>query len=92
MNLRKKLGIEFGDIEPNISSSDRIKYINFKLASLGLPICQSEGDLYSSSSYFIDLFDDIIEDYKEKTRLVDVNEIGINKRVNNFFNNYFNIF
>jgi len=89
MDLRKKLGIEYGDINPDTSSEDRIKYINFKLASLGLPIYHSEGDLNTSSSYFIDLFDDIIKDYKEKTRRINANEIGINHRINNFFSNYF---
>jgi len=92
MDLRKKLGIEYGDINPDTSSEDRIKYINFKLASLGLPIYHSEGDLNTSSSYFIDLFDDIIKDYKEKTRRINANEIGINKRINNFFNSYFKEF
>ncbi len=66
MDYRKKLGIEFGDINPDVSSEDRIKYINFKLASLGLPVYREEGDDVTSSSYFIDLFDDIIKDFKRK--------------------------
>jgi len=89
MDYRKKLGIEFGDINPDVSSEDRIKYINFKLASLGLPVYREEGDDVTSSSYFIDLFDDIIKDFKEKNRLIDVHEIGINKRINTFLKNYF---
>lgn len=89
VDYRKKLGIEYGDINPDVSSEDRIKYINFKLASLGLPIYRSGDGLDDSSSYFIDLFDDIIKDYKEKTRMVNTQDIGINKRINRFFSNYF---
>ncbi|MCK8061613.1 MULTISPECIES: hypothetical protein [unclassified Fusibacter] len=89
MNLRKKLGIDFGNINPQTSSEDQIKYINFKLAALGLPVYRSKDINDQSSSYFIDLFDDIIKDYQEKTRLVDVHAIGINKRINAFFCAYF---
>ena len=86
MSNRKKLGIEAGSIDPITTSEDRIQYINFKLASLGLPIYEASGD---SGAYFINLFDDIIKDYKEKLRMVDVNEIGIHKRINAFFSTYF---
>ena len=89
MSIRKKLGIEFGNIDPVTSREDRIQYINFKLASLGLPIYHSNDTDNSSNTYFIDLFEDIIKDYKEKTRMVDVNEVGIHKRINQFFSTYF---
>lgn len=89
MELRKKLGIAYGDMSPAVSSEERIKYINFKLAALGLPIYESKGDVQESGAYFIKLFDGIIKDYKEKTRRVDVNEIGINRRVNTFLDDYF---
>lgn len=89
MSIRKKLGIDFGDIDPITTHEDRIQYINFKLASLGLPIYRSESD-NETGTYFIDLFEDIIKDYKEKKRMVDVNEVGIYKRINQFFTNYFN--
>ena len=90
MDYRKMLGIEYGDINPDVSSEDKIKYINFKLASLGLPVFEEgiEGD----GAYFIDLFEDIINDFKEKNRLSDANDIGINKRINEFFSNYFSEF
>lgn len=92
MSIRKRLGIEFGNIDPITTSEDRIKYINLKLASLGLPIYKSKDDDNASGSYFIDLFDDIIQDYKEKTRMVDIHEIGIHKRINQFFKGYFDEF
>ena len=90
MLIRKKLGIDFGDIDPITTSEDRIQYINFKLASLGLPIYRSDDTNNASSTYFIDLFEDIIKDYKEKTRMADIDEIGIYKRINQFFSTYFN--
>lgn len=89
MSIRKKLGIDYGNVDPITTREDRIQYINFKLASLGLPIYRSDDD-NETSTYFIDLFEDIIKDYKEKKRMVDVNEVGIYKRINRFFSTYFN--
>jgi len=89
MSIRKKLGIDFGNIDPITTHEDRVQYINFKLASLGLPIYRSYDSNKETSTYFIDLFDDIIKDYKEKKRMVDVNEVGIYKRINQFFGSYF---
>lgn len=89
MSIRKKLGIDFGNIDPITTREDRIQYINFKLASLGLPIYRSDAN-NETNTYFIDLVDDIIKDYKEKKRMVNVNEVGIFKRINHFFENYFN--
>lgn len=86
MSTRKKLGIDYGNINPLTTQNDRIKYINFKLASLGLPIY---GEATDNEASFIDLFDDIIMDYQEKTRMVDSSEIGINKRIQTFFDRYF---
>ena len=89
MSTRKKLGIDFGNIDSITKREDRIKYINFKLASLGLPIYRPIDTMDTSSAELIDLLDDIIKDYKEKTRMVDLGEIGIHKRINQFFENYF---
>jgi len=89
MSMRKKLGIDFGNIDSITRREDRIKYINFKLASLGLPIYRPVDTSDTSSTDLIDLLDDIIKDYREKTRMVDLREIGIHKRINQFFSNYF---
>ncbi|HWQ79041.1 MAG TPA: hypothetical protein VN381_09495 [Anaerovoracaceae bacterium] len=89
MSIRKILGIDFGNIDPINTREDRIQYINFKLASLGLPIYRSNDAGSENGAYFIDLFDDIIKDYKEKKRMVDLNEVGIYKRINRFFSDYF---
>lgn len=91
MNLRKKLGIEYGDINLNVSAEDHIKYINFKLAAQGLPVCLAENASPNSSAYFIDLFDGIIKDYQEKNRLLDVHDTGIHKRINRFLTDYLEV-
>ncbi len=89
MDYQKKLGMDYGNINPEEKSEDRIKYINFKLAALGLPTCHETSENAESSDYFIDLFDGIIRDFKEKNRLSNEDDIGINKRINEFFSNYF---
>jgi len=89
VSIRKKLGIDFGNIDPITTREDRIQYINFKLASLGLPIYKSDDAGSETGAYFIDLLDDIIKDYKEKKRMVDLNEVGIYRRINEFFSGYF---
>ena len=90
MYIRKKLGMDYGNINPINTSEDRIKYINMKLASLGLPIYHTNNLDHTSSEYLIELFDDIIKDYREKTRMANVCEVGIFRRINNFFELYFN--
>ncbi len=87
MSFQKKLGIESGNIKPTGTKDERIKYINFKLASMGLPPYM---DKTKVEDHFIEVFDDIIKDYREKTRRVDINDIGIHKRINTFFERYFN--
>ena len=64
MNYRKRLGIDFGDVNPDISREEKVKYINFKLAALGLPVFDDAS--FGDSGYFIDLFEDIIKNFKEK--------------------------
>jgi len=91
MDLKKKIGVDYGDTNPAVSREDQIKYINFKLASMGLPIYRSELDSKDSGEYFIDLFEDILKDYKEKTRMLNLHDVGINKRINRFFNEYFGV-
>jgi len=89
MDYKKMLGIDYGDLEPSISPKDHMKYINIKLATLGLPIYKDGSNDENSSQYMIDLFEHIIEDYKEKKRLIDDKEIPINRRVSDFFTEYF---
>jgi hypothetical protein len=69
MDYKKMLGIDYGDLEPSISPNDHKKYINIKLATLGLPIYKDGSNDEESSQYMINLFEHIIEDYKEKTSM-----------------------
>ena len=68
--MKKKIGVAPGDLSPLRSREDVIKYINLKLAMLGQPGFVSNNENEKDSSYFIDLFSGIIEDYKEKSRLL----------------------
>ncbi len=98
MSLKKKIGMDFGDLTPLRKQEDIIKYINFKLAMLGQPGFISSNDSSISSKnnstngdngYFIDLFEDIIEDYKEKTRLLSGSLCPADKRIQDFIDDYF---
>jgi len=81
--------MDYKDINPGTTREDRINYINFKLAAMGLPIYRATGSDPSDNTYYIDLFEDIIKDYKEKNRKVDLSASGIHRRINDFFNHYF---
>lgn len=87
-SIRNRFGIDSGNIGPGATHEELVQYINFKLAAQGLPIYCSNGN-DAKSTRFIELFEDIIKDYKEKTRRIDVNEVGIYKRINDFFDRYF---
>lgn len=86
MSNRKKLGIDFGRIDPNVTQEERIQYINFKLAAMGLKAFRRND---TGTPGYLELFDDIIQDYREKTRMVDLQEISIWKRIDDFFTRYF---
>jgi phosphoenolpyruvate carboxykinase (diphosphate) len=88
--MRKKTDMDKKSFNYVATRQDRVQYINFKLASLGLPIYRADERQDNTGTYFIDLFQDIIKDYREKTRLVDINQVGIYKRINQFFRAYFN--
>lgn len=89
MTMKQRVGMDFGDIHPGTTREDRINYINFKLAAMGLPIYRAKDQDEADSTHYIDLFEDIIKDYKEKTRKVDLAASGIHRRINEFFSGYF---
>ena len=68
--MKKKIGAAPGDLSPLRSREDVIKYINLKLAMLGQTGFGVDDETKKDDSYFIDLFSGIIEDYKEKSRLL----------------------
>lgn len=98
MNLKKKIGMNPGDLKPLRNREDVIKYINFKLAMMGQPgyFTKSETNCECNdkktaedNGYFIDLFEDIIDDYKEKNRLLSENYCPADKRIQDFIDDYF---
>lgn len=91
--MKKKIGMDFGDLTPLRKRKDVIKYINFKLAMLGQRGFVSseaieEKQKLADDGYFIELFSDIIEDYKEKTRLLSDQHCPADKRIQDFITDY----
>lgn len=71
---------------------DIIRYINMKLASMGQPIYEGdkeENDEGMSESEFVSLADSLLNNYKEKMRLLSSDIINpADKRIQNFINRY----
>lgn len=70
---------------------DVIRYINMKLASMGQPIF--EGQLHDNDSMteqeFVNLAEALLNNYKEKMRLLSKDVINpVDKRIQNFINHY----
>lgn len=71
---------------------DVIRYINMKLASMGQPIF--EGQLHiqedgMTEQEFVNLAESLLNNYKEKMRLLSKEVINpVDKRIQNFINNY----
>ncbi|TVQ15449.1 MAG: hypothetical protein EA361_05700 [Bacteroidetes bacterium] len=71
---------------------DVIRYINMKLASMGQPIF--EGQLHTqedgmTEQEFVNLAESLLNNYKEKMRLLSNEVINpVDKRIQNFINNY----
>ncbi len=83
--MKRKFGFEIGNTNLKIDNKQHIQYINFKLAILGQPTLECTDD----SDGFIELFDDIIVNYREKSRIANDNNAPIHNRINAFFNHYF---
>ena len=83
MNLKKSFGLtKFGKNE--IPDQEKmIQYINLKLAGLGQPIYEIE-----TEDNFLDLAHDLIQNYKEKNRLLTGYLCPADKRIQQFIDNY----
>lgn len=80
MNYKKSLGITDG---PNkISREELIKYINLKLSALGCPIYEKEGSE-------LGVAEDLIRNYRERSRLFTSAYTPCGQRIQNFLNSYF---
>ncbi|SDD03470.1 hypothetical protein [Williamwhitmania taraxaci] len=73
---------------------DIIRYINMKLASMGQPIYEGESnDLQEgmTEQEFVNLAESLLNNYKEKMRLLSMEIINpADKRIQNFINRYLN--
>ncbi|MDC7224255.1 MAG: hypothetical protein PQJ60_10980 [Spirochaetales bacterium] len=81
MDMKRSLGIGLDADDPK--QRERIqRYINLKLASMGLPYSQSN-DITD-----IEIAHDLIENYKEKNRLLSTYHCPVDKRIQTFIDNY----
>jgi len=81
MDPKRSLGIGMKADDP--AQRERIiRYINLKLASMGLPY-SSRTDVLD-----IDIAHDLIENYKEKNRLLSTYLCPVDKRIQDFINSY----
>jgi len=102
-NLKKALGMDYGNVIMDDSSDDIIRYINLKLASLGQPFfsekkdpkrgqnCVKAGKDESTVSdiNFIELTESILQDYQEKTRLLSDYYCPADRAIIDFLKTYF---
>ena len=81
MDRKRSLGIGMKADDPE-QRERIIRYINLKLASMGLP--------YSNSADVmdIDIAHDLIENFKEKNRLLSTHLCPADKRIQDFINDY----
>ena len=86
--MKKKIGAAPGDLSPLRSREDVIKHINLKLAMLGQTGFGVDDETKKDDSYFIDLFSGIIEDYKEKSRLLSGKYCPADQRIQDFLDDY----
>ncbi|MBI9098343.1 MAG: hypothetical protein JEY91_07685, partial [Spirochaetaceae bacterium] len=82
MDPKRALGIGLKTDDPR-QRERIIRYINLKLASMGLPYSSSSTDVMD-----IDIAHDLIENFKEKNRLLSTYLCPVDKRIQNFINSY----
>ncbi|MDC7220131.1 MAG: hypothetical protein PQJ59_09335 [Spirochaetales bacterium] len=81
MDMKRTLGIGVEADDPQ--HRDRIiRYINLKLASMGLPY-NHDTDIQD-----VEIAHDLIENYKEKNRLLSTYHCPVDKRIQDFINSY----
>jgi len=80
-DLKVSLGIG-EDLNSPEARNNMIKYINLKLAALGLPIYE-KGD-----TKVLDLAGDLLENIREKNRILHDYHCPVDKRIQDFINSY----
>jgi hypothetical protein len=85
--------INNGKIQPKISKKDRkemIQYINLQLASIGQPtfINETDDSAKLSNDRFSSLTEGLINNFREKTRLLSGHLSPVDTRIQNFIDDY----
>jgi len=86
MDLTKSLGIRSSNnaLEA-VEEKKRLQlYINLKLHSSGLPACKAQ----NCDNDFFSIADDLLESYREKSRLLSEHLCPADKRIQDFLDNY----
>ncbi len=81
MDTSRKLGLG-KDLENPEERARTLRYINLKLTSMGLPHSSS------TENMDIEIAHDLIENYKEKNRLLSTYHCPVDKRIQDFLNRY----
>ncbi len=81
--LEQALGITSANTDAECTRRRLQLYINLKLASSGQPICPSEWD-----AEFLDASHDLLESYREKSRLLSNYLCPADQRIQDFLDNY----
>ena len=83
MNIEDSLGLGRNFENPETARKRLRLYINLKLASTGQPISHYGGD-----NKFMSIADDLIKSYQEKNRRLHNYQCPIDKRIQDFLNDY----
>lgn len=83
MDLQRQLGFSGGDKSKELSPERFIQYINLKLSAIGLPVYHAEND-----SSFLNLAQDLIANYREKSRLLTEHLPPADERLQDFINTF----
>jgi hypothetical protein len=83
MTINKTFGIGIDKDKNAINEKKLIQYINLKLAALGHPYYQNE-----RSAQFLEIATPLLNNYKEKSRLLSSYLSPSGKRIQDFLNDY----
>lgn len=83
MTINRTFGVGIDSDKNTVNNKKLIQYINLKLASLGYPYFKDE-----RTSQFLDVAKPLLENYREKSRVLSTHLTPIGKRIQNFINDY----
>lgn len=81
--MKKTFGAGIDTKTRTVNKKKKIQYINLKLAALGFPYYQDE-----RTAQFLEIASPLLDNYKEKTRLLSSHLSPIGKRIQTFLNDY----